>query len=87
MTCDKHATREAWFRGFDEWQTAFNAMLSKCAKTSSKARAIGKAFLQDVMIPFMDSAKDRLLADIANQVQAACSKASRLDELVNKENK
>ena len=86
MTLDKHAARETWFRGFDAWQDKFNEMLSRCAKTPSKARIIGKAFLQDTMIPFMDTAKDRLLTDIATQVQAICEKARNLDQFVNKEN-
>ncbi|HME53392.1 MAG TPA: hypothetical protein VKM55_14305 [Candidatus Lokiarchaeia archaeon] len=86
MTLDKHAAREAWFRGFDAWQAKFNTMLQKCAGTPAKAKTFGKEFLQDTMIPFMDAAKDRLLVAVAKDIQAACDAATRLDRLVNKEN-
>jgi len=86
MALDRATARERWFDGFDHWQATFNAMLLQCAKTPAKAHVIGKTFLQDSMIPFMDAAKDRLLAAIARQLQNACEKAIRLDQLVNKNN-
>jgi len=86
MNDTRQKMRETWFHGFDAWQDNFNAMLRQCATTPGKAQAIGKAFLRDIMIPFMDAAKDRLLAAIAKDVQAVCEKAARLDELVNKNN-
>ena len=86
MTDKNQKMRESWFHGFDAWQDQFNAMLKQCAKTPGNAQAVGKAFLHDVMIPFMDDAKDRLLADIAGRVHIACEKAGCLDRLVNKDN-
>jgi len=86
MILDRTTARERWFVGFDRWQSMFNTMLLQCTKAPAKASIIGKAFLQDTMISFMDEAKDRLLAVIAKQVQDACEKAIRLDQLVNKNN-
>lgn len=86
MALDRTTARERWFDGFDRWQATFNAMLLQCTKVPAKVSMIGKAFLQDTMIPFMDEAKDRLLAAIAKQVQDTCEKAIRLDQLVNKNN-
>jgi hypothetical protein len=50
------------------------------------APAAGKAFLRDVMVPWMDDAKDRLLRAVAKDVLAPGEKAAKLDALVNKEN-
>ena len=87
MNDSNQKMREAWFRGFDAWQDKFNLMLKQCAKSPGKAQAIGTTFLHDVMIPFMDAAKDRVLAAIASRVKVACEQAAQLDLLVNKENK
>jgi hypothetical protein len=86
MNDSNQKMREAWFRGFDAWQDKFNLMLKHCATSPGKAQAIGTTFLHDVMIPFMDAAKDRLLADIAMRVKSACEQAELLDRLVNRMN-
>nr|MDO8112326.1 hypothetical protein [Candidatus Sigynarchaeota archaeon] len=64
-------------------------MLAGCAAAGynpARLKALGKMFMRGVMIPYMDAAKDRLLAEIAKDVQALCEKAARLDTLVNKNN-
>ena len=86
MAHDNTAMRKTWFGGFDDWQAKFNDVLRKIAASPSKAQSLGKTFLHDVMIPFIDVAKDRLLADIAKHVQEACEQAGRLDRLVNEKN-
>ena len=86
MVLGKDASRKAWFAGFDAWQDAFTRMLADCAGNPAKAKETGKAFLREVMIPFMDAAKDRLLVEIAKDVQATCEKARKLDAFVNKNN-
>nr|MDO8113138.1 hypothetical protein [Candidatus Sigynarchaeota archaeon] len=89
MVLDNDKARKVWFTGFDEWQSRFNQMLVGCAAAGNNPawlKQLGKTFMRDVMIPYMDAAKDRLLAEIAKDVQALCEKAARLDALVNKNN-
>ena len=83
---DKDSARAAWFQGFDSWQSGFNQLLKAIASGNDHTTA-GRAFLRDVMTPWLDDAKDRLLRAIAKDVLAASEKAARLDALVNKENK
>ncbi len=82
---DKDSARAAWFDGFDAWQAGFNRLL-KAVTAGTSMPAAGTAFLRDVMVPYMDQAKDRLLRAIARDVLATAEKASRLDALVNKHN-
>ncbi len=82
---DKDSARAAWFRGFDSWQAGFNRLIKAVAAGEGHAAA-GTAFLRDVMVPWMDEAKDRLLRAVAKDVLAVSEKASKLDALVNKEN-
>ncbi len=82
---DKDSARAAWFSAFDQWQAGFNKLLAAVAAGKNHV-AEGKAFLADVMVPWMDEAKDRLLRAIAKDVLAAGEKAARLDALVNKDN-
>ncbi len=82
---DKDSARAAWFQGFDAWQAGFNRLLKAVAAGEAPAVA-GKTFLRDVMVPWMDDAKDRLLRAVAKDVLAASEKAAKLDALVNKEN-
>ena len=67
---DKDSARAAWFQGFDTWQSGFNKLLKAVTAGGSPAAA-GKAFLRDVMVPWMDDAKDRLLRAVAKDVLAA----------------
>jgi hypothetical protein len=83
---DKDSARAAWFGGFDAWQSGFNKLL-KAAAAGTGAPAAGKAFLRDVMVPWMDDAKDRLLRAVARDVLATSEKAARLDALMNAKNK
>ena len=83
---DADAARATWFQRFDAWQAGFNQLLKALAAGQPPATA-GRAFLRDVMTPWMDDAKDRLLRAIATDVLAAAEKAKRLDALVNKENR
>nr|MDO8115172.1 hypothetical protein [Candidatus Sigynarchaeota archaeon] len=90
MVLDNDKARKVWFAGFDEWQSRFNQMLSGCAAAGynpARLKQLGKTFMRNVMIPYMDAAKDRMLAEIAKDVQGLCEKAKRLNALVNKENK
>ncbi len=82
---DKDSARAAWFQGFDSWQAGFNRLL-KAVTAGTSTQAAGTAFLRDVMVPWMDDAKDRLLRAAAKDVLAAGEKAARLDALENKEN-
>jgi hypothetical protein len=82
---DKVSARITWFQGFDAWQAGFNRLIKAVATGESTAVA-GKAFLRDVMVPWMDDAKDRLLRAIAKDMLAVSEKAAKLDALVNKEN-
>jgi hypothetical protein len=82
---DKDSARAAWFHHFDTWQAGFNALLKALAAGTSPATA-GTAFLRDVMTPWLDDAKDRLLRAISKDVLAAGERAARLDALVNKDN-
>lgn len=83
---DKESARATWFQGFDTWQAGFNALIKALAAGQPPATA-GKAFLRDIMTPWMDEAKDRLLRAIATDVLAMIEKASKLDALVNKDNR
>jgi len=90
MILGNERARKAWFAGFGEWQSRFNQMLAGCAaagNNSARLKVLGKTFMRDVMVPYMDAAKDRLLTEIAKDVQRLCEKAKRLDGFVNKENK
>ncbi len=82
---DKDSARAAWFQGFDTWQAGFNRLI-KAVAVGENTTTAGKAFLRDVMVPYMDQAKDRLLRAIARYVLATAEKASRLDALVNEHN-
>ncbi|NMC03834.1 MAG: hypothetical protein GYA24_01420 [Candidatus Lokiarchaeota archaeon] len=82
---DKESARAAWFQGFDAWQAGFNQLLKALAAGQPPATA-GKAFLRDVMTPWMDEAKDRLLRAVAADVLAIGDKAKQLDGMVNKQN-
>jgi hypothetical protein len=86
MMLGKDAARKAWFTGFDAWQDSFKRLLDDCKDNPGKVKAAGKAFLREVMAPFMDGAKDRLLVEIAKDVKASCEKAKGLDHLVNEKN-
>jgi hypothetical protein len=81
----KDCARAAWFQHFDSWQSGFNALLKALSAGTSPTTA-GTAFLRDVMTPWLDDAKDRLLRAIAKDVLAAGEKAARLDALVNEKN-
>ncbi len=83
---DKNSTRTAWFQGFDAWQVGFNRLL-KAISAGDNPIAAGTAFLRDVMVPWMDDAKDRRLCAAAKDVLAVSEKAAKLDVLVNAENK
>ncbi len=82
---DKESARAAWFQGFDSWQSGFNRLI-KAITAGEDHLTAGRTFLRDVMVPWMDNAKDRLLQVIARDVLATVEKASRLDALVNKHN-
>jgi hypothetical protein len=82
---DKDSARAAWFQGFDGWQSGFNQLL-KAIASGNNATSASTAFLRDVMTPWLDGAKDRLLRAVAKDVLAVGEKAARLDALVNKEN-
>ncbi len=79
------SARAVWFEGFDRWQAGFNKLLAAIAAGRDHVTE-GKAFLRDVMVPWKDEAKDRLLREVAKDVLATCEKAIKLDTLVNKEN-
>jgi hypothetical protein len=83
---DKDSARASWFRGFDSWQSGFNRLL-KAISAGENPTTAGTAFLRDVMVPWMDDAKDRLLRAVAKDMLAVSEKATKLDALVNKENK
>ncbi len=80
---DKESARAAWFTTFDQWRAGFNKLLAAVAAGHDRVKE-GKKFLADVMVPWMDDAKDRLLRAIAKDVLAASEKTARLDALVNK---
>ncbi len=82
---DKDSARAAWFQGFGTWQAGFNKLI-KAVVAGEAPSSAGKAFLRDVMVPWMDDAKDRLLRAVAKDVLAVGEKATRLNALVNKEN-
>jgi hypothetical protein len=83
---DNDSARAAWFEGFDAWQSGFNRLL-KSIVAGESATAAGTTFLRDVMVPWMDQAKDRLLRAVSRDVLAVAEKATRLDALVNKNNR
>jgi hypothetical protein len=83
---NKDSARAAWFQGFDAWQAGFNRLL-KALSAGGDPAAAGKAFLRDVMVPWMDNVKDRLLRAIAKELLAVGEKTVRLDALVNAEDK
>ncbi len=83
---DKDSARAAWFQGSGTWQAGFNKLV-KAVVAGEVPSTAGKAFLRDVMVPWMDDAKDRLLRAVAKNVLAVGEKAARLDALVNKDNK
>ncbi len=90
MVLNNDRARKVWFSGFNEWQSRFNQMLARCTAEGvnpAQLKSLGKTFMRDVMVPFMDAAKDRLLIEIAKDVQGLGEKAKKLDGYVNKDNK
>ena len=64
MFVSNDEARAALFAGFDKFQAAFTAFLASYAKSGDKAErsALATAFVKDVAIPYLDTAKDGLLA-------------------------
>ncbi len=83
---DEDSARAAWFQGFDARQAGFYKLL-KAVVAGEASSTASKVFLRDVMVPWMGDAKDRLLRAVAKDVLAVGERATKLDALVNKENK
>jgi hypothetical protein len=72
MFTNNDEARAALFAGFDKFQAAFTTFLASYAKSSDKAEraALATAFVKDVAIPYLDTAKDGLLAALVPPVLA-----------------
>ncbi len=72
--------RGALFAGFDKFQAAFTAFLASYAKTTDKAEraALATAFVKDIVIPYIDTAKDGLIATLVPPVLAADAELNNL---------
>ncbi len=64
MYANNDEARAALFAGFDKFQASFTKFLASYAKVADKAEraALATAFVKDVAIPYLDTAKDGLLA-------------------------
>jgi hypothetical protein len=72
--------RAALFAGFDKFQAAFTAFLASYADSGDKAgrAALAAAFVKDIAIPYLDTAKDGLLAALVPPLLAVDSDLSKL---------
>jgi hypothetical protein len=64
MFTNNDEARAALFASFDKFQAAFTAFLASYERSGDKAEraALATAFVKDVAIPYIDTAKDGLLA-------------------------
>jgi hypothetical protein len=72
--------RAALFTGFSGFQAAFTAFLASYAKSGDKAErtALATAFMKDVAIPYLDTAKDGLLAALVPPMLAIDQELNKL---------
>jgi hypothetical protein len=72
--------RAALFAGFNGFQAAFTSFLASYAKSGDKAgrAALATAFVKDVAIPYLDTAKDGLLAALVPPVLAVDADLTKL---------
>ncbi len=80
MYANNDEARSALFAGFGEFQASFTAFLASYAKSGDKAEraALATAFLRDVAVPYLDAAKDGLLAPLVPPVLAADAELTKL---------
>ncbi len=72
MYANNDEARATLFADFDKFQAAFTAFLASYAKSGDKAdrAALATTFVKDVAIPYLDTAKDGLLAVLVPPVLA-----------------
>jgi hypothetical protein len=72
--------RAALFAGFDKFQAAFTAFLASYAKSGDKAEraALATSLVKDVAIPYLDTAKDGLIAALVPPVLATDAELDKL---------
>lgn len=72
--------RKAVFSGFDAFQAQFFAILEAHAKASTarERSTIATRFVKDIMIPYLDTAKDALLKEYAAPLRAIENELAKL---------
>ncbi len=80
MIASNDEARVALFAGFDKFQAAFTAFLAAYSKETDKAEraALATAFVKEVAIPYLDTAKDRLLDALVPPVLAIDADLTKL---------
>ncbi len=80
MLTNNDEARAALFAGLGGFQASFSAFLAAYAreKDAAKRSALATAFARDVAIPYLDSAKDGLLAALVPPVLAADAEVTKL---------
>ena len=80
MLSSNDEARAALFAGFGEFQAAFGAFIAAYAKDTDKAKrsALATVFVKDIAIPYLDAAKDGLLARLVPPVLAIDADLTKL---------
>ncbi len=80
MLRDNKKAREALFAAFDGFQASFSAFLANYAKESNAAKwsAMATKFAKNIAVPYLDSAKDKLLEALVPSVLAADAEIAKL---------
>ena len=80
MFATNEEARAALFAGFDGFQAAFSAFLATYAKEKdvSKRSAMATRFAKDVAVPYLDSAKNKLLEAVLPPVLAVDAELTKL---------
>jgi len=80
MFASNDEARAALFVGFDGFQASFSAFLAAYAKEkdASKRSAIATKFAKDIAVPYLDSAKDKLVEALVHPVLAADAELAKL---------
>ncbi len=80
MLLSNEDARKLVFSGFAAFQEAFHAMIKAyvTATTAKDRAAIATRFVKESMIPYLDNAKDALLADYAPRIDAIEAELTKL---------
>ncbi len=80
MFTTNHEARATLFAGFDKFQASFLAFLAVYAKErdAAKRSAMATKFAKDIVLPYLDSAKDKLLEALVSPLLAVDAEIAKL---------